>query len=129
MRAAVSGAPDSAGVLVSVRSSEATGDFIGDLKFPLFDVLECGLDGRFKTEQLLPGKYAIIVEAWLPEKPEEMRSSGIRPSTFVGRAVVTVPESGQSLQATVELKPRENAPPAKSSKDGKESSSGTPKRS
>jgi len=111
MRAAVSGTPDSAGVLVSVRSPEAKGDFVSDIELPLFDVLRCGLDGRFKTEQLLPGKYAILVEAWLPEKPEEMSSSGIRRSSFIGRAVVTVPENGQPLQVMVELKPRENTPP------------------
>jgi len=130
MRAAVSGAGDSAGVLVSVRSPEAKDGVLNDFELPLFDVLKCGLDGRFKTEQLLPGKYAIIVEAWLPEKPEgTLNRLGIQHSSFIGRAVVTVPESGQPLQVTVELKPRENTPPAKSGNDGKGSPNSTPKRS
>jgi hypothetical protein len=130
MRASVSGAADSAGVLVSVRSPEAKEGILSDVEFPLFDVLKCGLDGRFRTEQLLPGKYAIIVEAWLPEKPQgKLDRLGIRLSSFIGRAVVTVPESGQPLQVTVELKPRENTPPATSGKGGKGSPSGTPKRS
>ena len=43
-----------------------------------------------------------------------MLSGGIRRSSFIGRAVVTVPESGQPLQVTVELKPHRDTPPAKS---------------
>jgi hypothetical protein len=124
MRASVSGAADSAGVLVSVRSPEAKGGILSDLDHPLFDILKCGLDGRFKTEQLLPGKYAIVVEAWLPEKPEEMQGSGIRRSSFIGWTVVTVPESGPPLQVTVELKPREDTPSAKPGDDGKKSPTG-----
>ena len=124
MRASVSGAADSAGVLVSVRSPEAKGGIFSDLELPLFDILKCGLDGRFKTEQLLPGKYAIVVEAWLPEKPEEMQGSGIRRSSFIGWTVVTVPESGPPLQVTVELKPREDTPSAKPGEDGKKSPTG-----
>jgi hypothetical protein len=77
----------------------------------------------------LPGKYAILVEAWLPEKPGKMSSSGIQRSSFIGRAVVTVPASGRPLQVTVELKPREDTPAAKSGKDGKGSPGGPPKRS
>jgi beta-lactamase regulating signal transducer with metallopeptidase domain len=129
MRASVSGAADSAGVLVSVRPAEAKEGVLGDLELPLFDVLKCGLDGRFRTEQLLPGKYAILVEAWLPEKPEEMSSSGIRRSSFIGRAVATVPQSGPLLQVKVELKPRGNTPPVESGKDGKGSPGGPAKRS
>jgi hypothetical protein len=124
MRASVSGAANSAGVLVSVRSPEAKDGILGSLELPLFDILKCGLDGRFTTEQLLPGKYAIVVEAWLPEKPEEMLSSGIRRSSFIGRAVVTVPESGPPLQVTVELKPRDDTPSPNPREDGKKSPTG-----
>jgi hypothetical protein len=116
MCASVSAAPNTAGAFISVRSPEAKGGIVGDMKLPLFDILKCGLDGHFKTEQLLPGKYAIIVETWLPEKPAEMRSSGIRRSSFIGRTIVTVPESGQPPQVTVELKPRENPSSVKPSK-------------
>jgi len=83
MRASVSGAADTAGVLISVRPAEARGNFLDGRNLPTFDIMMCGLDGRFKTEQLLPGKYAIIVEAWLPETPQERRkhrnpSPGVR---------------------------------------------------
>ncbi len=124
MRASVSGAADSAGVLVSVRSPEAKDGVLSDFEFPLFDILKCGLDGRFKTEQLLPGKYAIVVEAWLPEKPEEMGSSGIRRSSFIGSTVITVPEVGPPLPVTIELKPREKLSPSRPRNDEKTSPNG-----
>jgi len=119
MCASVCAALNTAGAFISVRSPKAKGGVISDMKLPLFDILMCGLDGRFKTEQLLPGKYAIVVETWLPEKPEEMRSSGIRRSSFIGRTIVTVHESGPPLQVTVELKPRVDVPPAKPGEKGK----------
>jgi len=113
MCASVSGAADSAGALVSVRSPDAREGILSDFELPLYGILKCGLDGRFRTEQLLPGKYAIVVEAWLPENPREMASTGIRRSQFIGRAVITVPEGGQPVQATVDLKPREKTAPRK----------------
>ena len=129
MCASVCAAPNTAGALVSVRSPEAKDGIFSDLESPLFDILKCGLDGRFSTEQLLPGKYAIVVEAWLPENPEEMQRLGIRRSSFIGSTVVTVPESGPPLHVKVELKPRENTPPAKPAKDGKKSPSSSLKLS
>jgi beta-lactamase regulating signal transducer with metallopeptidase domain/protocatechuate 3,4-dioxygenase beta subunit/Leucine-rich repeat (LRR) protein len=95
------------GAIVSVRSPAVTGDLASSRwKEPIFDIVVCGPDGKFKTERLLPGEYSIIAEAFEAEKPEERRSTGIRLPAFVGRAAVTVPESGPPPQVKIEIKPR-----------------------
>jgi hypothetical protein len=96
------------GALVIVRPAEATGDprALDEWKLTLFDVLSCGLDGKFQTERLPPGKYAVVAESYLAETPEESISTGVRLPAFVGRVEVTVPEDGPPPQVTVELRPR-----------------------
>ena len=92
--------------IVTVRSAGATGDLPGDWDLTFYDALVCGADGKFKTERLLPGKYAILAEAYLPEKYGGAFDTGVRLSDFVGRVVVTAPDGGPPPQATIELRPR-----------------------
>ena len=89
------------GVIVTVRPAAATGDprDVGELMLTVFDVLPCGLDGRFQTERLLPGKYAIIAEAYLAETPAGEYRNGLALPAFVGRTEVTVPEDGLPRQS------------------------------
>ena len=56
---------------------------------------------------------------------EQMKRK-IRSPAFVGRTVVTVPESGPPPQVMVELEPREKTPPANPDEDRKKSSGGRP---
>jgi hypothetical protein len=95
------------GALVTVGAPEANADTWVNCKwvFGIVDGLRCGPDGKFQTERLSPGKYAVIAEAYVAETPEERRS-GKRLPAFVGRAEVTVPEDGPTPQVTVELRPR-----------------------
>ena len=96
------------------------GDFVsGDWLLPFFDAFTCGLDGKFKTERLLPGQYAIIVFSYPPMTFEQTRRSDFQLPAFVGRTVVTVHESGEPPQVTIELKPRNTKPPAKPSEDAR----------
>ncbi|MGA2035357.1 MAG: carboxypeptidase-like regulatory domain-containing protein, partial [Thermoguttaceae bacterium] len=96
------------GALVTVGAPEARADWWAECKwvFGIFDGLRCGPDGKFQTEPLLPGKYAIIAEAYLAETPEDQSRSVRRLPAFVGQAEVTVPEDGAAPQVTVELRPR-----------------------
>ena len=118
------------GANVCVRPVSVTGDTLtADWKLPTFDAFACGPDGKFKTEQLLPGQYAIIAEAWRPATREEMAHTGHRLPAFVGRTVVTVPESGRPPEVTIEMKPRDakprgNNPPARSVEKAKKPKAG-----
>ena len=87
--------------MVKVCSVNVTGphlDFKPRPKEVFFDAVVSDVDGRFKTERLLPGKYAIVAEAYsaetkpddegLSEDPDKMQARVVPPG-FVGRTVVT----------------------------------------
>jgi protocatechuate 3,4-dioxygenase beta subunit/Zn-dependent protease with chaperone function len=110
------------GATISVRPEDASDDLVSAAfstilakpgRYPrVFDSLTCGADGRFKTEQLLPGKYAIIAECSVPPDPEykpDGPMGHIMFPAFLGRTVVTVPETGQAPPVTIELKPYKSA--------------------
>ena len=89
------------GATVCVCPESVMGDLViaafFDRNLSLFDVRKCGLDGRFKTERLLPGKYAIIAEAYVPEKKEEMPvfdDSGMPPEVSSPTSGVRRPHGG-----------------------------------
>ncbi len=99
--------PASSGAIISVRPVSVMSDFAGpDWKLPVFDAFTCGPDGKFKTERLSPGQYALIAEAYLPEPYSLYYSTGRRRPSFVGRTVVTVPESGEPPKVTIKLQER-----------------------
>jgi tetratricopeptide (TPR) repeat protein/protocatechuate 3,4-dioxygenase beta subunit len=97
------------GALVTVGPPEATAEMWAACKghIGIRDGLRCGLDGKFQTERLSPGKYAVIAEAYVAETPEERGATRERKPAFIGRAEVTVPEDGPPPQVTVELRPRD----------------------
>jgi hypothetical protein len=94
--------------IVSVHPAQATGDLHSDWAGNriTYDALVCGADGKFRTERLLPGQYAIIAEAYRPEKYSGTVSTDWPTPDFVGRAVVTVPDGGPPPPVKIELRPR-----------------------
>jgi beta-lactamase regulating signal transducer with metallopeptidase domain/Leucine-rich repeat (LRR) protein len=110
------------GAIVAVRPTKVTGPLESgaSMEEPIFDIVVCGPDGKFKTPRLLPGEYAVIAEAFEAEKPENRAMSGIRAPTFVGRTTVTVPEAGPPPTVTIEIRRRDEAPPAKPSEKTEE---------
>jgi beta-lactamase regulating signal transducer with metallopeptidase domain/Leucine-rich repeat (LRR) protein len=102
------------GAIVAVRPTKVTEplESHASMEEPIFDIVVCGPDGKFKTPRLMPGEYAIIAEAFEAEKPENRAMSGIRAPTFLGRTVVTVPEAGPPPSVTIEIRRRDEAPPA-----------------
>jgi hypothetical protein len=104
--------PRNPGAIVSVRPvSERRNPAIDD--WPRCDSLICGMDGQFKTEQLLPGEYEIFAEAFVHETPEGSQRMGIRGPSYVGRTTVTVHESGEPPEVTIELKSVKDKPATK----------------
>lgn len=101
------------GAIVAVRPTAVTGPLESgaSMEEPIFDIIVCGPDGKFKTPRLLPGEYAVIAEAFEAEKPENQSMSGIRQPAFLGRTTVTVPESGPPPTVTIEIRRRDEAPP------------------
>jgi hypothetical protein len=97
-----------------------------DWKEPIFDVVVCGMDGKFKTERLLPGEYSIIAESYAADKSEPgVIELGERAPAFVGRAAVTVLEAGPPPQVTIEIRPRSESksspnPPTSKNSDEQE---------
>jgi RNA polymerase sigma factor (sigma-70 family) len=88
-----------------VRPPQVTGDprKTEETFGPLFDALAVGPDGKFTTERLLPGEYKVIAEAYLPETPQQRRSTGLRLPDFVGAVKVTVPKEGKAEPVVIKL--------------------------
>ena len=59
------------------------------------DFRTCEADGTFTTDPLEPGKYMILVEGFEPLPPNSAGLGFQRPR-YVGKAEVTVPESGEA---------------------------------
>jgi hypothetical protein len=90
------------------RGDHAKEDWIiYDAQWIIYDALVCNADGKFKTERLLPGQYAVVAGAYLPEKYSDSFRGGWRLPGIVGRTVVTVREDGPPPQVTIELETRD----------------------
>lgn len=63
------------------------------------------LDGKFTTERILPGRYKIRAEVYIPEPQEQVFHTGIVPPAYAGEVFVTVPEQGQPDFVTIPLAP------------------------
>jgi len=97
----------SAGAYVTVRGADATGNprNIKELSL-IFDALACNpADGHFKTAPLLPGTYTVVIEAYLPELPEQRFSTGIRLPDFIGTAKVEVLRDTALAPVKIDLRP------------------------
>jgi len=92
---------------------------------PVSDALVCDPDGKFKTERLLPGQYAIIAEAYLPTTLEQGFGTVFVQPTLFGRAVVTVPERGEPQPVTIELQEEKGKGQAVGDDDQEQSDSET----
>jgi hypothetical protein len=96
-----------AGACVTVRGADATGDPRNFKELnSIFDALACNpADGHFKTAPLLPGIYTVVIEAYLPELPEQRFSTGIRPPNFIGTAKVEVSRDTAPAPVKIDLRP------------------------
>ena len=63
------------------------------------------LDGKFTTERILPGRYKIRAEVFIPETEQQRFSTGIIPPAFEGEVLVTVPEQGLPEPVKIPLAP------------------------
>jgi hypothetical protein len=63
------------------------------------------LDSKFTTERILPGRYKIRAEVYIPEKQEQAFYTGIVPPAYEGETFVTVPEQGQPDFVKITLAP------------------------
>ncbi len=84
------------GIIISVRS-------LLDQKSP-FDRHEWPVvyashtaaeDGTFETERLLPGKYRLEAEAYVPLTPEQRFRSGFIHPTYRAEVTIDVPAEGE----------------------------------
>lgn len=99
----VTGLPASAaGAIVRIMETSATGTWSSDFDVRTFDVVATGSDGKFRTEQLEPGDYAVLAELHAPEPPGALRS-GIRVPAASGLITFRVPETGTVPQLSVPL--------------------------
>ncbi len=91
-------------VFYACSNNARDAESLSNLEVTVFDARNCDADGAFRTEPLSPGKYVILVEAYQPLTPEQLRQSGgIRPR-FVGAVHITVPETGEPPAVEVTLK-------------------------
>ncbi len=95
------------GAFVTVRAADATGDPRNSKETTsVFDATSCNAeDGHFETEPLSPGVYSIVVEAYLPETPEQSNSTGLRLPDFVGTAKVSITPDGPIPPVVIGLRP------------------------
>lgn len=97
---------DALGAYIYVRGGEATGDVRSQWSVPLFDALTCDRDGQFKTARLEPGTYTVMVEAYEPEPPSRVMTTGIRLPNYAGTAKVTVAADAAPVPLKIELRRR-----------------------
>lgn len=93
------------GIVISVRSQKA-------VKSP-FDKHEwtttyashvAAEDGTFYTERILPGKYRLVAEAYLPLTPEQRVRSGLIQPTLQAQIEIEVPANGELTVDDLALK-------------------------
>lgn len=76
---------------------------LSQLETTLFDALLAKDDGSFTTEPLIPGKYTIVAEGYLPLTPQQRVRTGDIEPRYVGVAKFTVPETGEAPPVEVKL--------------------------
>jgi hypothetical protein len=95
------------GAFIYVKSPQATGNprATDEWKLPIYDALTCDAEGKFKTETISPGEYAVIAEAYAPEPAGGPFRTGLRLPSFIGRANLIVPAADELPLVRIELKP------------------------
>ena len=73
----------------------------------ILDAQNTDAQGRFQTERLAPGTYAIHAEGYPPLTPEQRARSGMVLPRYTGQAKITVAETRDIRKVELRLKDRQ----------------------
>jgi beta-lactamase regulating signal transducer with metallopeptidase domain len=62
-------------------------------------------DGTFLTERVAPGTYGLVVYAYKPLTPEQMRTTGAIAPSYEAQTMIEVPDDGEVIVKDLILKP------------------------
>ena len=89
---------------------EADKDLFG-FDVTIFDAQNCDEDGKFNTEPLAPGKYALVVKGYEAIPSSALNRTGIIRPKYTDRVLFEIPETGEPAPLEISLEPAKNDVP------------------